>query len=72
MDYVLPYNNGILPLEIKAGVKGSMKSLYLFMEEKKLTYGVRSSMENFGEYENIKVCPLYALGDYIRNENIND
>lgn len=72
VDYVLPYNNGILPLEIKAGVKGSMKSLYLFMEDKKIAYGVRSSMENFGEYGNIKVCPLYALGDYIRNENIND
>ena len=66
VDFVLQGKDGILPIEIKSGLKGSMRSLYLFMEEKNIAYGVRSSMENFSEYNNIKVCPLYALGDFVQ------
>ena len=57
----------ILPIEIKAGVKGGMKSLCKFIIEKNLSTGIRSSLENFGEYSNadvyIKIYPLYALSN---------
>lgn len=66
VDYIVQNGNTILPIEIKAGTKGAMRSLHLFLEEKKnIPFGLRSSMENFAEYENIKVCPLYALGDIL-------
>lgn len=67
VDFVVQSRDGILPVEIKSGAKGSMRSLHLFLDEKKIAYGVRSSMENFSEYERIKVCPLYALGDFIQS-----
>lgn len=63
VDYILQQDQHIIPLEIKSGTKGSMHSLHLFMEEKQPPYGVRSSLENFGQYNNICLCPLYALGD---------
>lgn len=66
IDYIVQTSQGVLPIEIKSGTKGSMRSLHLFLEEKKdIPFGLRSSMENFSEYENIKVCPLYALGDIL-------
>ena len=60
VDYIIQRNNDIIPLEIKAGIKGSMNSMFLFLNEKKARYGCRISMENFAEYDKIKVVPLYA------------
>lgn len=63
VDYLIQQNEKICPIEIKSGLKGSMRSLFLFLEEKSIEYGIRSSLENFSEYESIKVRPLYSLGD---------
>lgn len=35
LDYVIQIQENIVPIEVKAGTKGSMQSLYLFMQEKK-------------------------------------
>lgn len=66
VDYVIMQKNEIVPIEVKAGTKGSMQSMYLFLEEKKLKKGVRVSMENFSEYENISVYPLYAVSNILK------
>jgi predicted AAA+ superfamily ATPase len=58
----------IIPIEVKSGKKGSMQSLYLFMEEKKSKIGVRFSLENYAAYNNISVYPLYAVSDFIKNQ----
>lgn len=63
VDYVIAYEGNIIPVEIKASTKGSMQSLRVFMSEKKSAYGIRSSLENFTEYENIKTIPLYAISN---------
>jgi len=43
-----------------------MQSLNLFLKEKKSEYGVRTSLENFAQYDKIKVYPLYAVGNLMR------
>jgi predicted AAA+ superfamily ATPase len=63
VDYIVQKNQKILPIEVKAGKQGSMQSLRLFMEEKKVKYGIRTSLENFSEYNDIRVYPLYAIGN---------
>ena len=67
VDYLIARKMKILPIEIKAGVKGGMKSLFYFLREKNLNTGIRSSLENFGEYSNADACieiyPLYALSN---------
>ena len=72
IDYVSNVGCNVLPIEIKAGMKGGMKSLWIFMREKKIDRGVRCSLENFSTFEyqdenagneirHITVCPLYAM-----------
>ncbi len=74
VEYVIAKNAICLPIEVKAGTSGKMKSLRLFMNKKDLTVGIRSSLENFGVLEVsdakdsgqsirrvIGILPLYAV-----------
>lgn len=71
IDYVVSFGKNVLPVEIKAGMRGGMKSLWIFMREKRLERGVRCSLENFGNIEysdeeanairSVTICPLYAM-----------
>jgi predicted AAA+ superfamily ATPase len=63
VDYVIQNQECIFPVEVKAGTKGAMQSMYLFMDEKKSRYGVRLSLENFAEYGKVKVLSLYAASN---------
>jgi len=62
VDYVVQCNESIVPIEVKSGKQGKMQSLHLFMKEKQTAYGIRTSLENFAEYDRIKVIPLYSIG----------
>jgi uncharacterized protein len=66
VDYIISGNGHILPIEVKAGTKGAMQSLYRFMELKKSTSGIRTSLENFGKIGMVDICPLYAIGRALR------
>jgi hypothetical protein len=70
VDFVLQVDEKIVPLEIKSGSKGSMQSMLSFLDEKRSSpytqMGVRASMENFGEINNILIIPLYALSQIPR------
>jgi predicted AAA+ superfamily ATPase len=65
VDYIIPVGQDIVPIEVKAGTKGAMQSMFLFLSEKQRPYGIRCSMENFGVFQNIKIYPLYAAGKII-------
>jgi predicted AAA+ superfamily ATPase len=62
VDYVIQNGTQIIPIEVKAGTKGAMQSMHLFLDEKNMDYGIRTSLENFGKFENIKIVPIYAMG----------
>lgn len=75
VDYVLPDKTNILPLEVKAGVQGGMKSLWEYMRERNLSQAIRCSLENFGEFDytddkadgavrHVRILPLYAIHKY--------
>ena len=72
IDYLSIRSMKVLPIEIKAGTQGGMKSLWIFMREKHLNNAVRCSLENFGAFDyidhdddnairHVDICPLYAL-----------
>lgn len=65
VDYLIQKNQEIIPLEVKSGMQGKMQSLRLFLQEKNIDLGTRVSLENFGQYDNIRVIPLYAAGNFI-------
>lgn len=75
VDYITAYKMSVLPIEVKSGVSGKMKSLRMFMESKSLQRAIRTSLENFGKIELpakegavnppvINIIPLYALYNY--------
>ncbi|MCC8117468.1 MAG: ATP-binding protein [Bacteroidales bacterium] len=72
VDYVSNRGAIVLPIEVKSNTRGSMQSLYEFMRQKKLHLAVRTSLENFGQFQytdpkdqdairTISIVPLYAL-----------
>jgi predicted AAA+ superfamily ATPase len=67
VDFVVQKGSSIIPIEVKSGATGTMQSLRLFMKEKHIRRGVRTSLENFRQYEDIEVYPLYAIGNLVRN-----
>ena len=67
VDYVLSTSGTIIPIEVKAGTKGSMQSLYSFMALKKSKFGIRTSLENFGRIGTIEIYPLYAIENFSGN-----
>lgn len=65
VDYVINKEGQIIPIEVKSGTKGSMQSMYVFLNEKKLEKGIRISLENFAKYDKVEVYPLYAVSEIV-------
>jgi len=55
-----------VPIEVKAGTQGAMQSLRLFMSEKGIEKGIRTSIENFAQYENIEIFPMYTITNLLQ------
>jgi hypothetical protein len=68
VDYVIQKDREIIPVEVKSGTKGAMQSMYKFLEEKQSNYGIRTSLENFGALDKIKIIPIYAIGLAVKNK----
>lgn len=77
VDYLIAHAGKVIPVEVKAGTRGSMQSLYLFMRKKHLTTAHRLSMENFAHFtytdpedgnavRHIHVVPLHSVSHLLR------
>ena len=69
VDYVVQVGGRIYPIEVKSGTKGSMQSMRIFLQSKGLDVGIRTSMENFGAFDNVLIYPLYAIGNALEIRN---
>jgi predicted AAA+ superfamily ATPase len=45
LDYLLSHQNSVIPVEVKAGKTGTLKSLHLFLYAKALQFGLRFNMD---------------------------
>ncbi|MBN1114797.1 MAG: ATP-binding protein [Oligoflexia bacterium] len=62
VDYVISSNGKVIPVEVKSGHTGSLKSLKIFLDKKtKSPYGIHLSRRNYSEVKNVKQVPLYAI-----------
>ena len=66
VDYLLQKGDRIVPVEVKSGKKGAMKSLGMLMDEKSLPLGLRFSQENLSDCGRVRVLPLYLAGEWAR------
>ena len=65
IDYVVQSGQNIIPIEVKSGTKGAMQSMRIFLNEKNAPYGIRTSLENYGELPDIRIIPVYGVGTEI-------
>lgn len=62
VDFVIQDQTYIVPVEVKAGTTGWLRSLHLFMEEKKAPIGIKISQNQLSFQESILSVPLYLIG----------
>jgi predicted AAA+ superfamily ATPase len=79
IDYIIQYENQVLPIEVKAGTTGALKSLHQFVKEKKKNFTIRinSDLPSLGpahvkdslgatiEYQLLSL-PFYLIGQLYR------
>jgi len=71
IDYVIQDGARVVPIEVKAGTRGAMRSMRLFLDSHPdVPQGIRTSLEPFAEYGNIRIVPLYALGHTCRDGSL--
>lgn len=63
VDYVININSHIIPIEVKSGKIGKLKSLKQFMSEKNTPLGVQISAQSLCIKDNILTIPLYMIGE---------
>ncbi len=61
IDYVIEVGSHLIPIEVKAGEKGSLRSLRQFMLEKKVPLGIRISQAPLSFENNILSVPFYMI-----------
>ncbi len=62
LDYVMQIKQDIIPIEVKSGKTGKIKSLREYLKTHPNTlYSIRFSSYNYSEYEGLRSYPLYAV-----------
>ncbi len=61
VDYVMQCGVDIVPIEVKSGSTGRLKSLHLFMQEKNAKIGVKISAAPLSFEKNILNIPFYLI-----------
>jgi len=62
VDYLISHQNRVIPIEVKSGKTGKLKSLHVFLEEKKTPFGLKISQENLARHQRILSVPFYLIG----------
>lgn len=61
VDYLWQKGKYILPVEVKAGKTGTLKSLRLYLSEKNAPFGIRFSLHPLSYTDSVLSIPLYAI-----------
>ena len=61
VDFILPIDTELIPLEVKSGENKGKKSLVTYSEKYQPSHILRSSPMNFHQHDKFLNIPLYAL-----------
>ncbi len=61
VDYVIPCHSKVLPIEVKSGKTGTLKSMHLYLKKANLSAGVKISQLPFDDTLPIISIPFYAI-----------
>jgi hypothetical protein len=70
VDYILAIGNQIIPIEVKSGTTGCLRSLQEFIKQHKPAYALRFSAQNYSLHGYLQQgylhnYPLYAIAKAI-------
>ena len=66
VDYLFTVDDQILPIEVKSGTSQRLKSMHLFLQEKKAPFGIRVSQNKFEHNQKVLSVPLYMIHELKR------
>ena len=69
VDFLLQFQNNIIPIEVKAEENLRAKSLKVFVEKYKSNTAIRTSMNSFREQDWLINVPLYAIYSFFTLKN---
>ncbi len=61
VDYLLEYQGDIIPVEVKSGTSGRMKSMIMFMNQFDSEKGLKISQSQYSENDKIISLPFYGI-----------
>ncbi|MDR2584289.1 MAG: AAA family ATPase [Fibromonadaceae bacterium] len=63
VDFVVQYEDKIIPIEVKSGESSKSKSLGVYIEKYNPQIAIRTSLSNYEKRGNLLNIPLYAIGE---------
>ncbi len=66
VDYIVSLGSHIIPLEVKAGPTGKLRSINVFLEEKKSPFGIRICSSKPKKSRPINTLPFYLISQLQR------
>jgi len=70
VDFILQYENEIIPIEVKASENLKAKSFKLFCEKFKPENAIRTSLSDYRKESWLTNVPLYIIGDYFASNRL--
>ena len=71
IDYLVQLKGEVIPVEVKAGLGRTIKSLHYFLEKHpKSSHGIRFSTQNYSIHERVYSWPLYAIARVLADEHL--
>lgn len=71
VDYLTPVKSSVVPVEVKAGKTGTLRSMHLYLEKYKTVTGIKISQSPLDISSQIKSIPLYGIS-LLSNNNSKD
>jgi predicted AAA+ superfamily ATPase len=67
IDYLISVNGQTIPVEVKAGARGRLRSMNEYLNAYPLTpFGIKTSLDNFAYESKVWSVPLYAFGTWLK------
>jgi predicted AAA+ superfamily ATPase len=72
LDYLIQKEGKAIPIEVKSGSTGRLRSMHMFMEKYQVRHGIKISQAPYDSKNQIISLPLYSLEGYIRKKYVID
>jgi predicted AAA+ superfamily ATPase len=68
LDYLIQKEGEVLPIEVKSGSTGRLKSMHMYMEKYQVRGGIKISQAPYDPENHIISLPLYSLEGFMRKK----